>query len=75
MIHKSIIEVNEKGTEVKDKTNEAKINYMGYGLNKHLNPRDVIFDRPFKFVIYDTKHKVPIFTGKIEDPGFTIPPK
>ena len=71
MIHKSVIEVNELGTEVTRKT--ATITEMGYGLNKHLNnPIFVIFDRPFLFVIYDTKHKIPIFIGKIEDPGFTI---
>merc|ERR1719189_198178 len=58
--HKAVIEVNEEGSEA-----------AGAGalqlVTKSL-PVTIIFDRPFYFIIQDSRHKLNLFMGKIVDP-------
>ena len=55
MAHKAVIEVNE-GSEAAAVTSVQIVTKL------------LIFDRPFYFIIQDSRHKLNLFMGKIVDP-------
>ena len=64
--HKAVIEVNEQGSEAAAVTSVAVTSRC---LFCHSSPRQMIFDKPFLFVIQDVQHKIPLFIGRITDPN------
>lgn len=66
VLHKTVVEVNEEGSEAAAVTSvqiDTRIS--------NLQQRIIEFNRPFFFIIQDTKHKVPLFVGRITDPSGT----
>ena len=65
IFHKTFIGVDEKGVEAAAATAVT----MENGASP--NPPQVLkvdIDRPFMFVIYDSKNKSPLFFGRVLDP-------
>ena len=62
--HKSVIEVNEEGSEAAAAT-AAQTNTRMAG-PPHIS---MIFDRPFYFILQDKTHGINLFMGKIVDPS------
>jgi len=62
--HKAVIEVNEEGSEAAGATSAI------IGTRSHSSSlgHTMIFDRPFYFIIQDSRHKLNLFMGKIVDP-------
>lgn len=66
VMHKTVVEVNEEGSEAAAVTSvQIDTRFSSAG------PRVISFNRPFYFIIQDTKHKVPLFVGRITDPSGT----
>ena len=63
--HKSVIEVNEEGSEAAG-VSAVQINTRGSNLGSTI---DMKFDRPFYFVIQDKLHKLNLFMGRVVDPS------
>ena len=65
IVHKAVIEVNEKGSEASAAT------YALFGTRSAAarpQPEFIQFDRPFLFVIQDKRNQLPLFMGRIVDP-------
>jgi len=63
--HKSVIEVNEEGSEAAG-VSAVQINTRGSNLGSTI---DMKFDRPFYFIIQDKLHKLNLFMGRVVDPS------
>ncbi len=64
MIHKAVIEVNEKGTVA-----AAATAVMMAG-NAFVPPvKEVRFDHPFHFYIWDNENELVLFCGKVVEPS------
>ena len=63
ILHKSVIEVNEEGSEAAAVT-AVIIGFWSLEITKSL-----IFDRPFYFILQDKKHCLNLFVGRIVDPS------
>ena len=61
--HKSVIEVNEEGSEAAAATAAQARARSGRKLIS------MIFDRPFYFILQDKTHGVNLFMGRIVDPS------
>lgn len=61
VIHKTKIEVNEKGT----KAGAVTAAEMEAGSALPEEPKEVILDRPFFYMIVDTEHNLPLFMGSL----------
>jgi len=62
--HSSLVEVTKEGTEGAAATGvEIALFSAAFGEQK-----DIVVDRPFIFVVQDTKNKIPVLVGKITDP-------
>ena len=57
VIHKAVIEVDEKGTEA------AAVTGITMSLTSFVQPPVVRFDHPFQFFIFDDEKKMALFTG------------
>ena len=64
VLHKANIIVDEKGSEA------AGVTGISVGVRGYPDAEDEYFyvDRPFVYVIYDIKNKVPLFIGRLLDP-------
>ena len=60
IIHKAVIEVNEKGTEAAAAT--------GVGISARCSPPTFRMDRPFLFTIVHRPTSTPIFVGRLSKP-------
>lgn len=66
IVHKTFISVNEKGTEAKGATAVTPtIASAGPGAE----PKSVILDRPFVWLILDRKTQMPLFEGVVNEIG------
>jgi len=65
IIHKAMIEINEEGTTAIPAT---AVRMSGRAMLKIVNIRDVIFDHPFDFFIWDELNQVILFAGRVVDP-------
>jgi len=68
--HKAVIEVNEQGSEAAAVTS-VQVSSRCLLCNKPKKLHQMIFDKPFLFVIQDVKHEIPLFVGRITDPNGT----
>merc|ERR1712106_344037 len=66
-VHQAFIEVNEEGTEA------AAATAVVVGLRTARRKRQFFANRPFLFMVYDFKHNVTLFAGKVADPSNQIP--
>ena len=64
--HKSVIEVNEEGSEAAAATAAISSVARSKGGPRHIS---MIFDRPFYFILQDKTHGVNLFMGRIVDPS------
>ena len=64
IVHKAVVEVNEKGTEAAAATSVIMV---GCALGKQEPPIDFICDRPFIFLIHDRRNV--LFMGKLNNPN------
>ena len=62
ILHKTYISVDEHGTEAAAATS-AMVALTSMAESKEV--KEVYLDRPFAFMIYDTKNETPLFVGKI----------
>ena len=60
-VHKAFIEVDEKGTEAAAATGIV----ISTRSQKDHNKNFFKADRPFMFMIYDSRNQIPLFTGKV----------
>ena len=67
VIHKTFIEVNEKGTEAAAVT-AIGMELLGASLQKVKPPVIFRVDHPFLFLILDLKTKCVLFVGRIMNP-------
>ena len=65
--HATAIEVDQEGTKAAAVTS-IEISLTSLVIGKE-EPLQVVLDRPFAFVIYDTTNQLPIFVGKLSDPN------
>lgn len=65
VIHKTYIEVSEKGTKASSATGVAMTDKMA------ISPRDetIILDRPFVYMIIENENNLPLFIGAVTDIG------
>ena len=63
VIHKSVIEVNEEGSEA------AAVTAVVIQSRSTSTHKVMIFDRPFYFILQDKKHCLNLFVGRIVDPS------
>jgi serine protease inhibitor len=63
VIHKTFIEVDEKGTKA-----AAVTGVMVRSLAMRVNPPDFVADRPFAFLIIHNPTKTILFEGVVNDP-------
>ena len=63
ILHKSVIEVNEEGSEA------AAVTAVIIGFWSVERTKSLIFDRPFYFILQDKKHCLNLFVGRIVDPS------
>lgn len=63
VIHKTYIEVNQKGT----KAGAVTAVEMNCGSAMMDKPKEVILDKPFLYMIIDTESNLPIFIGALTD--------
>merc|ERR1711936_145054 len=63
--HKSVIEVNEEGSEAAG-VSAVQINTRTSVIQRF---RPMIFDKPFYFIIQDKLHNLNLFMGRIVDPS------
>merc|ERR1719412_199981 len=65
-VHQANIEVNEEGSEA------AAATAVVVGVRTIRRKKQFYADTPFLFMIYDFRHNVPLFAGKVVDPSNTI---
>ncbi len=65
VIHKAVVEINEEGSEAAA-VSAVQIDTRSGGLQTPV--KMMKFDRPFFFMIQDTKHRIPLFVGRVTDP-------
>ena len=65
VIHKTYIEISEKGTKASAATGVAMTDKMA------ISPREetVVLDRPFVYMIIENENKLPLFIGAVTDIG------
>ena len=68
MLHKTAVELNEKGFKA------AAASYVGFPATAALNQKEpeiipVHLDRPFIYMIWDTRSNIPVFIGCVNDIG------
>jgi len=63
VLHKTCIEVSEKGT----RAGAATVIEADSGSTAITEPKEVILDRPFVYMIVDTEAAVPVFIGALMD--------
>merc|ERR1719400_2366215 len=63
IFHKALIEVDEEGSEA------AALTGIILDIRTARVPQVITVDRPFLFYIYDNKHDLPLFMGRIIDPS------
>ena len=70
VVHKAIIEVDEKGSKA------AAVSSIDFG-DRNGVVKKWIFDRPFLYAIMDKKHMIPLFIGRVVDPSEVnqLPPR
>ena len=61
--HKSFVEVNEEGTEA------AAVTSVEIGVVS-IQPENLIFDRPFLFIIWEKSSKTILFMGRLAEPEY-----
>jgi serpin B len=66
VMHKTFVAVDEEGTEAAAAT-LADLT-LGGGLDDDLPVVDFFVDRPFVFVIYNTRLACPLFMGRVMHP-------
>lgn len=66
VLHKAYITVNEKGTRAGA---ASAVEMRDTGTMMPEERKSVILDRPFVYLILDTKYTVPVFLGVLMDPG------
>ena len=72
VVHKAIIEVDEKGSKA------AAVSSSIFGNKNGVTVKNKwIFDRPFLYAIMDKKHMIPLFIGRVVDPSEVnqLPPR
>lgn len=67
MLHEAYVAVDEVGTEAAAATAVV----IALSMGSAGPPREVVFDRPFLFVIHDTATNAPLFVGRVADPSAT----
>ena len=66
ILHKAILEVNERGTEA------AAASSTTFGVLSAAGPKiKYKFDRPFLYAVMDKKYMFPLFVGRVVDPSNT----
>ena len=66
ILHKAILEVNERGTEA------AAASSTTFGVLSAAGPKiKYQFDRPFLYAVMDKKYMFPLFVGRVVDPSNT----
>ena len=72
VVHKAIIEVDEKGSKAAAVSSSIFENKNGVTAKNKW-----IFDRPFLYAIMDKKHMIPLFIGIVVDPSEVnqLPPR
>ena len=70
VVHKAIIEVDEKGSKA------AAVSSIDFSVRNGV-VKKWIFDRPFLYAIMDKKHMIPLFIGRVVDPSEVnqLPPR
>lgn len=63
--HKTFLSLNERGT----RAGAAAMEEFCAGACAPTDPKTVILDRPFIYLIVDCKNNVPVFMGTVLDPG------
>ena len=66
VLHEAFISFNEKGTEAAAAT---AVVMQRKGVSSWTRPIPFTVDRPFLFVIRDTKHHTPLFVGRVTNPA------
>ena len=61
--HKSFVAVNEEGTEA------AAVTSVEIGVVS-IQPENLIFDRPFLFIIWEKSSKTILFMGRLAEPEY-----
>ncbi len=69
VIHKTMVDVNESGTEAAAAT-AVTMRLGGAALGPQRQPKIFSADRPFLFVITETKSGIPLFAGAVENPEY-----
>jgi len=62
VLHKAVIEVDEKGTKA------AAVTGVGFGTRSDAKRNIWKFNRPFLYAIMDDKNHLPLFIGRVVDP-------
>ena len=63
VIQEAYVAVDEQGAEAAAATGAGMVRAAALA-----RPRELIFDRPFLFMIFDRETRVPIFIGRVTDP-------
>lgn len=63
VVQEAYVAVDEQGAEAAAATGVAAVRAAALA-----RPRELIFDRPFLFMIFDRATRVPIFIGRVADP-------
>lgn len=70
LLHKAAVEVNEKGTRAAAVT---AVEFRRFNMPSfYLPPPWVVIDHPFIFLIRDTRSKLLLFAGVVENPDFHL---
>jgi len=64
VLHQSFVAVDEAGTEAAAATAVV----MGE-TSMPVTQNELVLDRPFLFVVHDTRHGTPLFVGRVSDPS------
>ncbi len=65
VIHKTYVEVSEKGTEAA----AATMVVMSMGIRQHEPEFSLVVDRPFLVMVYDSAADASLFVGAVRNPG------
>jgi serpin B len=63
VLHQAFVAVDEDGTEA------AAATAVGMADSAVVESHRLVLDRPFLFVIHDTRHGTPLFVGRVADPS------
>jgi Serine protease inhibitor len=66
ILHKTFLEVDEQGTEAAAAT--AVVTYGSAGNLRPMPPFEMVVDRPFVYIIYDSETGTILFLGTVNDP-------